>query len=132
MNYSWQIGKSKWLMRILSVVYFLSSIACFINALPWIIKIILVCLIFLHAWKTFNRIKNESWQLDFDDETGWQILEASTTKSIQILPSTVISRIFIFLHYQTEHKKFHRLIFKDALLPNINDYRQLLVKLKIY
>jgi hypothetical protein len=132
MNYSWQISKSKWLMWLLLVVYFLSLLACLMNALSWWIKIILVMGIFLNAWQTFKNRTHESWQLDFDDENGWQILEDSTTRTIKILPSTVISKIFIFLHYQTEKKKFYRLIFKDALLPNINDYRQLIVTLKTY
>jgi hypothetical protein len=132
MNYSWQISKSKWLMWLLLVVYFLSLLACLMNALSWWIKIILVIGIFLNAWLTFKNRTHESWQLDFDDENSWQILEDSTTQTIKILPSTVISKIFIFLHYQTEKKKFYRLIFKDALLPNINDYRQLIVTLKTY
>ncbi|MGB4499518.1 MAG: protein YgfX [Methylococcaceae bacterium] len=132
MSYSWQISKSKWLIWLLLVVYFLSLLACFMNALSWWIKIILVIGIFLNAWQTFKNTTHESWQLDFDNENGWQILEDSTTRTIKILPSTVISTMFIFLHYQTENKKFYRLIFKDALLPNINDYRQLIVTLKTY
>ncbi len=132
MSYSWQIGTSKQLCWLLSVMYFLSLIASVINVLSLIIKIIFGIFILLHAWKTLNNLIKESWQLDFDDENGWQILETSTTKSIQILPSTVISKRFVFLHFQIENKTFYRLIFKDALLPNINDYRQLIVTLKTY
>jgi hypothetical protein len=130
--YSWQIGKSKWLIRLLAVVYFLSVLACFMNALALIIKICLAVLVFLHGWRTLNFVVREAWQLDFDDENGWQILESSTTQVIEILPSTVISRRFVFLHYQITGKKFYRLILKDALIPNINDYRQLIVTLKTY
>lgn len=132
MSYSWQIAKSKQLCWLLSVMYFLSLIASIINVLSLIIKIIFGIFILLHAWKTLNNLIKESWQLDFDDENGWQILETSTTKSIQILPSTVISKRFVFLHFQIENKTFYRLIFKDTLLPNINDYRQLIVTLKTY
>jgi hypothetical protein len=130
MSYSWQIGKSNWLIRLLMVGYVLTIVACFLNALPLVLKISLAVLVLCHAWRTVKKLTSENWQLDFDDENSWQILEASTTKNLQILPSTVISRYFIFLHYQIENQKFYRLIFKDALLPNINDYRQLLVTLK--
>lgn len=131
MSYSWQIGKSNWLIRLLIAGYFLALSACFLNALALVLKISLAVLILCHAWQTLKRLACENWQLDFDDENGWQILEASTTKSVQILPSTVLSTVFIFLHYQIEKQKFYRLIFKDALLPNINDYRQLIVTLKM-
>jgi len=130
--YSWQIGKSKWLIRLLIIVYFLSVLACFMNALALIIKICLAVFVFLHGWRTLNFLAREAWQLDFDDENGWQILESSTTQAIEILPSTVISRRFVFLHYHIAGKKFYRLILKDALIPNINDYRQLIVTLKTY
>ncbi len=131
MSYSWQISKSNGLIRLLIVGYFLAFSACFLNVLALVLKISLAVLILYHAWKTLKRLACENWQLDFDDENGWQILEASTTKSVQILSSTVLSTIFIFLHYQIENQKVYRLIFKDALLPNINDYRQLLVTLKM-
>ncbi len=132
MNYSWQIRKSNRLIRFLTVGYFLALSACFLNTLALALKISLAILILVHAWRTMKRLARENWQLDFDDENGWQILETSTTKTIQILPSTVISRYFTFLHYQTENQRFYRLISKDALQPNINDYRQLIVILKTH
>lgn len=132
-SYSWQIGKSRWLIRLLAAGYVFALIACFLNALALIIKVSLATLVFLHGWQTLKRLARESWQLDFDDESsGWQILESSSTQSIEILPSTVISKSFIFLHYQAAGKKCYRLIFRDALVPNINDYRQLIVTLKTY
>jgi hypothetical protein len=92
----------------------------------------LAILVLLHGVFILKRLARENWRLDYDDESGWQILEASATSSIEILPSTVISKLFVFLHYQTAGKKFYRIIFYDALLPNINDYRQLIVTLKTY
>jgi hypothetical protein len=130
MNYSWQISKSKWLIRLLSAGYCLALSAAFLNALALFLKIGLTILILCHAWRTLKQLASANWQLDFDDENGWQILEASTTKTIKILPYTVISKAFVFLHYQIGNQRFYRLIFKDALLPNINDYRQLIVTLK--
>jgi hypothetical protein len=132
MNYSWQISKSKWLIRLLSAGYFLAIIACLLNALPLLIKLSLASFVLFHSWLTLKKLARENWQLDFDDQNGWQILESSATHSIEILSSTVVSKTFIFLHYQSANKKFYRVIFKDALLPNINDYRQLIVTLKTY
>lgn len=130
--YSWQFTASKWLISLLSVSYFLAVIACFLNALPLVVKLSLAILVLLHGGFTLNRLARENWRLDYDEENGWQILEASATSSIEILPSTVISKLFIFLHYQIAGKKFYRVIFHDALLPHINDYRQLIVTLKTY
>ncbi|MDD5754996.1 MAG: hypothetical protein PHN45_09625 [Methylococcales bacterium] len=130
--YSWQFTASKWLIRLLSVVYVLTLIACFMNAFALVIKLSLAIFVLLHGAVTLKRLACENWQLDYDDDNGWQILELSATQSIEILPSTVISKLFIFLHYQVSGKKFYRVIFKDALHPSINDYRQLIVTLKTY
>lgn len=132
MSYSWQISKSNWLIRFLLTGYFLAFIACFFNALALPIKLILAISLLFHAWQTLQKLVNESWQLDFDNENGWQIFEFSTTKSIEILPSTVVSRFFVFLHFRHLNQNFYRLILKDALISNINDYRQLRVILKTY
>lgn len=131
-SYSWQICPSKWLIRLLIVGYVLALIACFLNALGLVIKLSLAIIVFLHGVLTLKRLARENWRLDYDDKNGWQLIESSLLRSIEILPSTVISRGFIFLHYQKDGKKFYRLILKDALIPNINDYRQLLVTLKTY
>lgn len=104
----------------------------FLNALGLVIKLSLAIIVFLHGVLTLKRLARENWRLDYDDKNGWQLIESSLLRSIEILPSTVISRGFIFLHYQKDGKKFYRLILKDALIPNINDYRQLLVTLKTY
>jgi DNA-binding PucR family transcriptional regulator len=130
--YSWQFTASKWLICLLATGYILALSASFLNALPLVIKLGLATFVLLHSVVTLKRLASETWRLDYDIENGWQILEASTTQSVEILPSTVISKLFIFLHYQTAGKKFYRVIFHDALLPHINDYRQLIVTLKTY
>lgn len=131
-NYSWQIQRSKWLQRVLIAIYVLTLIACFLNALPLFVKISLAIFCLLHAFLTLKKFAHENWQLDYDEENGWQKIEAARLQKIQILPSTVISRYFIVLHYLYENKKHHRVIFKDALVKNINDFRQLIVTLKTY
>lgn len=131
-SYSWQIQSSKWLRYLLICVYVLTLIACFLNALPLTLKIAFVTFCLVNSFLTFKKCANENWQLDYDDENGWQKVETSRLQKIQILPSTVISRYVIFLHYQCENKKHYRVILKDALVANINDFRQLIVTLKTY
>lgn len=130
--YEWQIGASRWLIRLLSVSYFLVLIACFMNSLALLVKLGLAILVLLQTWRTWQQLSACRWQLNYDDKNSWKIIESNTIYSIEILPSTVISRGFIFLHYRTDNKKFYRLLFNDALLPNADDYRQLIVTLKTY
>jgi hypothetical protein len=131
-NYSWQIHRSKWLFRLLSIGYILALSACFLNSLSLVIKLVFAILITLHSFFTLKKLARELWQLDYDEKNGWQKLEFSRLREIEILPTTVLSRYFIFLHYLCEGKKHYRLIFKDALVVNINDFRQLIVTLKTH
>jgi hypothetical protein len=131
-HYSWQICRSKWLIRLLTLGYVLALIACFLNALTLTIKLILVTIIVLHSFFTLKKSMYENWQLEYDSKNGWHKLEFSGLREIKILPSTVLSRHFVFLHYQSEGKKSYRLIFKDALVANINDFRRLIVTLKTH
>ena len=130
--YEWQIGVSRWLLRLLAIGYFLALSACFMNSLALLVKLELAILVLLQAWPMWRQFQASCWQLNYDDANSWKISESSTMYFIEILPSTVISRGFIFLHYRTDNKKFYRLIFKDALLSNASDYRQLIVMLKTY
>lgn len=131
-NYSWQIRQSKLLWRLLALGYVFAVGACIFNSLSLIIRLSLVILVMLHGFFTLKRLSCENWQLDYDEQNGWQLLEFSYLTEIEILPSTVLSRYFVFLHYSSKRKKCYRLIFKDALLVNINDFRQLIVMLKTY
>ena len=131
-NYSWQIHQSKLLRRLLALSYVLTISACVFNSLSLAIKLSLVILIVLHGFFTLRKLSCEDWQLDYDEQNGWQLFEFNYLNNIEILPSTVLSRYFVFLHYSSGRKKCYRLIFKDALLININDFRQLIVMLKTY
>lgn len=129
-NYSWQIRSSTSLIFLLTLSYIIALIACFLNSLTIAVKLSLIILIIFNSFFTLKKLARENWQLDYDEKNGWQKLEFSRLREIQILPTTVLSRYFVFLHYQCEGKKCYRLIFKDALLANINDFRQLIVALK--
>jgi hypothetical protein len=131
-SYSWQIRRSEWLIRLLALGYVLAFSASFLNALPLVIRLSVAISVALHSFFTLKKLACELWQLDYDEKNGWQLLEFSRLREIEILPTTVLSRYFIFLHYQCEGKKSYRLIFKDALVVNINDFRQLIVTLKTH
>ena len=130
--YEWQIGVSHWLIRFFAVGHFLAIIACFMNALALLVKLGLAVCVILQAWQTWKHHHVCRWQLNYDDKNSWRITESNASYSIDILPSTVISRWFILRYCRSENQKFYRLIFKDALFLTTNDYRQLLVMLKIY
>lgn len=131
-HYSWQIRRSTWLIRLLALGYVLAFSACFLNALPLAIRLSVAMLVASHGFFTLKKWAREHWQLDYDEKNGWQLFEFSRLRSIEILPTTVVSWYFIFLHYQFDGKNFYRLIFKDAPAQNINDFRQLIVTLKTY
>lgn len=118
-------------MRLLIVGYGVAFIACFFNALALSIKLSLASVVLLNSIWSFKKWEREDWELDYDKENGWQLIEASRLTSIEILPSTVVSRYFVFLHYRSENQNVYQLIFKDSLVQNINDFRQLIVMLKI-
>jgi hypothetical protein len=109
-------------------VYSLALLACFMNALSFITQSILALFVIFHGWRYFK--SKEAWQLFYNDENNWQMTTIDTQHSIEILPSTVITRQIIFLHYQLNGIKFYRIITKDALVSDLNNYRQLIVALK--
>ena len=98
------------------------------NALSFITQSILALFVIFHGWRYFK--SKVTWQLFYNDENNWQMTTIDTQHSIEILPSTVITRQIIFLHYQLNGIKFYRMITKDALVSDLNNYRQLIVALK--
>lgn len=132
LRYTWKITFSTSCQRIFLAIYVLSLGACFKNALPWAIQFCFAAGISWQMWLWIPHTKQENWQLVYDEESGWKIMEDGATHSIEILPSSVINRFIIFLHYQYDGKRIYRLIAKDAIVSNLNDYRQLIVTLKTY
>lgn len=131
-NYSWQIQKSVWLMQCVLCGYVLALIACFLNSLMLPIQFGFAGIILSNGFVTLKRLARENWRLNYDEEDGWQLHEFEQLREIQILPSTVLSRRFLFLHYEFQEKKFYRIIFKDALGVSSNSFRELLVMLLIF
>ena len=128
MSYHWYIIPSRHFTILMRCVYGLALLACFMNALTFFTQSILALFIIFHGWRYFK--SQAAWQLFYNDEDNWQMRTVDTQNTIEILPSTVITRQIIFLHYQLNGIKFYRMIIKDALVSDLNNYRQLIVALK--
>ena len=128
MTYHWYIIPSRHFSILIRCLYSLALLACFMNALTFFTQSILAVLVMLHGWHYFK--SQTAWQLFYNDDANWQVSTADTQNTIEILPSTVITRQIIFLHYQLNGITFYRIIPKDALISDLNTYRQLIVALK--
>ena len=128
MAYHWYIIPSRHLTILVRGVYSLALLACFMNALTLFTQSLLALFVIFHGLRYFKTA--DAWQLFYNDEDGWQMAIFNTQNNITILPSTVITRQIIFLHYQLNEKKAYRMITKDAIVSDSHNYRQLIVALK--
>lgn len=128
MAYHWYIIPSRHLTILVRGVYSLALLACFMNTLTFFTQSLLALFVIFHGLRYFNA--TDAWQLFYNDEDGWQIAVLNIQNTIAILPSTVVTRQIIFLHYQLNGKKNYQIITKDAIMSDVNNYRQLIVALK--
>lgn len=75
---------------------------------------------------TFHKFINEKRSIKHSEKLGWQISNGGDFEVVEILTSTVITTVFIFLQIQD---KPTIIIANDALSED--DYRRFIVKLKI-
>ena len=75
---------------------------------------------------TFHKVTNEKLSIKHSEKLGWTISNAGDFEPVEILTSTVITTVFIFLQIQD---KPSIIIANDALSED--DYRRFIVKLKI-
>jgi hypothetical protein len=117
---------SKRLSKIVMLIHGLALIASMLNSLPLFIRLLVFSAVAVHGYFAFKRSQIHS-RLSIEHlETGWRVLEMEA----EILPTTVISTLAIFLHFKTDNNtKQSLVIFNDAL--SRDDYRNLLVRLKI-
>ncbi|MEY2666728.1 MAG: hypothetical protein RLZZ384_899 [Pseudomonadota bacterium] len=128
MAYHWYILPSRHLTILVRCVYGLALLACFMNALTFFTQSLLALFVIFHGLRCFKTA--DAWQLFYNDEDGWQMAVLNIQNTITILPSTVVTRQIIFLHYQLNEKKAYRMITKDAIVSDAHNYRQLIVALK--
>jgi hypothetical protein len=121
------INESKRLTQLIACLHALTLAASLMNSLAISLKVVLLLAIGCHYY-FYNKRRAKPYSLEYT-ETGWQLLDHDEVLTLQILPSTVISTIAIFLHFKPDNQaKNTRVIFCDALADD--DYRKLIVMLK--
>jgi hypothetical protein len=121
-----ELKPSKKLQRLLIAIHLTALAASAVNTLPLAVKLATAILIGLNFKINFPSLKNEQHKIRYTEKQGWEISEGDDFEAADILKSTIVTTFFIFLQIQN---KPTILIANDALSED--DYRQLIVKLKI-
>jgi toxin CptA len=121
-----ELKPSKKLQRLIILIYAIALAASFANALPLVVKAVVVLGIVLHFKLTFPKFNLEQRKLRYSEKRGWELSDGGDFTQVEILKSTVLTTFIIFLHLRD---KPAIVIANDALRES--DYRQLLVKLKM-
>lgn len=119
---------SQRLIKLMIFIHALALLACVLNNLPVLVKFVLFVAIAIHGYVECKRLSARRYRIE-QTENAWQLGESNAFVGIQILPTTVISIVAIFLQFKKEDgKKVALVIFSDALAED--DYRCLIVRLK--
>jgi Membrane-bound toxin component of toxin-antitoxin system len=124
--FSATLKPSKVLLQFTIVLHLLAVLAALGNDLPLAIQLIIVGFIVIDAWFTIKRVRTEQRVISYSAAKGWQLSDNSKVTDMQVLPSTVLTTLVIFLHTANNPAL---LIAYDALSQE--DYRRLIVLLKI-
>lgn len=135
---------SKRLNQLLLFLYGLAAIASVLNTLPILTQFFLLCFLLLQYQRSYQQVAKHSLTLRYSQSLGWQLLENNEFIAIEILKSSVITSVALFLHFKKCDLHTHPfkklfavwqnpdksvVIVYDAL--NAEDYRRLIVWLKI-
>ncbi|MEQ1557652.1 MAG: protein YgfX [Methyloglobulus sp.] len=121
-----ELKPSKKLRQLCILIHALALAASFANAFPLYLKLLLSMLITLNFTIQYKRLKIENHSIKYTEARGWAMSEGQEFTAVEILKSTVVTTLFIFLHMQN---KPPLLIANDSLAEH--EYRQLIVKLKM-
>jgi hypothetical protein len=121
-----ELKSSRRLQRLITVIHLIALGAGVVNTLPLAVKLAIAILIGLNFKINFPLLKIEQRKIRYTEKLGWEISEGGDFEAVAILKSTVVTTFFIFLQMQN---KPTILVANDALSED--DYRQLIVKLKI-
>ncbi|MGZ8190779.1 MAG: protein YgfX [Methylococcaceae bacterium] len=125
---------SKLINWMFAVMFMFALGACLINSLPVIFKIFLLTVICTYLWRVIDCLKSKLHTIKHTEALGWEISINNDVQSVQILPSTVITIVAVFLHVKYQNRNRFRngkqtiLVLNDALCED--DYRRLIVRLK--
>ncbi len=121
-----ELKPSKKLQRLIIVIHLITLVASVVNSLPIAVKLAIAAVIGLNFKINCPRLKIEQRKIRYTEKLGWEISDGDDFEAVEILKSTVVTTVFIFLQM---HNRPTILIANDALRED--DYRQLIVKLKM-
>ncbi len=121
-----ELKPSKKLRQLCILVHAIALGASFANAFPLYLKLLLSVLIAINFIIQYQCLKVENHIIKYMEARGWAMSEGQEFTAVEILKSTVVTTLFIFLHMQN---KPPLLIANDSLAEH--EYRQLIVKLKM-
>ncbi len=127
-----KIGSSRRCLQLGCALHGVAVLVCWLADMPvavkWGLSLVITVLGLVYAYQRRQVII----ELRYTKATGWQIcLDGQDFLDISILKSTVVSNLAIFLHYHRKDNPRYKaiMIAHDSL--SANDYRRLMVKLKI-
>ncbi len=128
---TYNIDQASILITWLIVLHCMAILAAMINSLSLEYKVALIFIILLSLWRylkygnTFHQ-----FSLRHNASSSWEIaIQNEPFKTFQILPTTVLTPLIIFLHIRSANKKLAFPILKQGLIKD--DFRKLIVDLKI-
>ena len=119
-------------MRGCSALHALAILSVMLNSLAWMYKVILIVLLLVSLWDCLKQeIGRKGFSVRFNALLGWEVAWLGNDFcAATLLKSTVVTPYLIILHFKMlDNRKHAALIVKDAMTKN--EYRQLLVKLKV-
>jgi len=123
------IGPSAWLIKLIAGLHTISLLACWLNALPIVIKLLLSVMAAASWYFQHQSFKDASYCVHYTPTAGWTLsFVENANLTLNIQTGTVSNTLLTVLHYEAQGKCSTLLIFKDAIIEN--DYRRLIVLLK--
>ncbi len=127
---------SKWLRRIVFIMYLLALVASVANGLNLFIKICLLIFIAGYYRLSVYGLTDINYKIRYSDASGWELANGREFTAINILQSTVMTTQMLFLHFNYASSLSNRLLNKQTLLIlndqlTIEEFRSLIVKIKI-
>lgn len=138
------LNPSKHLKYFVLSLYTLAALASLLNTLIISTQLFLLCLLVVCAYQDYQNLSTVQLTIRHSDACGWEFLEHNELIPVEILKSSVITTLAIFLHSKKRESQLRPvntlfsawhypdktiLIVHDAL--NADDYRRLIARLKI-
>ena len=132
---------SKNALRGAMCLYALAALATLLTPLSSSTQGFVLLWLGLEFWRTRKQLRREQVALRYIQGASWQVLQVNRPAAVEILQSSVITPVAVFLHYKPrtqartwrEYSALGRCscLFISADSLSIADYRRLIVLLKI-